>query len=51
MEIEAMGAGISSVVMEASLFRPVIPGSNTELDSVNPSLQSEESQAQSKPGC
>ena len=42
---ENCGAGISSVVMAASLFRPVpgsIPGSNTELDrrSVNPSLQS-----------
>ena len=39
------GSGNSSVVMAASLFRPVlgsIPGSNTELDrrSVNPSLQS-----------
>ena len=39
------GSGTSSVVMAASVFRPVqgsIPGSNTELDrrSVNPSLQS-----------
>ena len=39
------GSGISSVVMAASVFRPVLgstPGSNTELDrrSANRSLQS-----------
>ena len=44
-QLVEQGSGISSVVMAASLFRPVlgsIPGSNTELDrrSVNPSLQS-----------